>query len=65
MRTIAKQITMVYKLSVECVRGMNLEEECVRIVAMDDGSSLNDLHAIIQKAVSFDDDHLYEFYTAN
>lgn len=53
------------KLKITCVRGAYLTDDCVRVVAMDDSASLLDLHYIIQEAVSFDDDHLFEFFTAN
>ncbi len=56
---------MTVKLRIECVQGMYLKEECVRVVAMDDSASLWDLHQVIQDAVSFDRDHPFEFYTAN
>ena len=56
---------MVLKLRVECMRGRFYEHECVRIIAMDDSSSLLDLHDMIQDAVSFDRDHPFDFYTAN
>ena len=35
------------------------------IIEIDDSSTTEDLHYVIQQAVEFDDDHLYEFYTAN
>ena len=35
------------------------------IIEIDDSSTMEDLHYVIQHAVEFDDDHLYEFYTAN
>lgn len=56
---------MTIKLKVECVRGRYWKNECVRVIAMDDSVSLLDLHELIQDAVSFDQDHLFEFYTAN
>ena len=56
---------MVVKLKVVCIRGRFLSDECVRIVAMDDSSSLYDLHDMIQDAVSFGRDHPFTFYTAN
>lgn len=56
---------MVVKLKVECIRGRFLSDECIRILAMDDSSSLYDLHGIIQDAVSFGRDHPFTFYTAN
>jgi len=33
-------------------------------IEMEDSSTLEDLHYVIQQAVEFDDDHLYEFYVA-
>lgn len=33
-------------------------------IEMEDSSTLEDLHYVIQQAVEFDDDHLYEFYLA-
>ena len=56
---------MIVKLKIVCIRGISLSDECVRVVAMDDTSSLYDLHDMIQDAVSFDRDHLFTFYTAN
>ncbi len=56
---------MVVKLKIVCIRGRFLSDECVRIVAMDDSSSLYDLHDMIQDAVSFGRDHPFTFYTAN
>jgi len=35
------------------------------IIELDDSSTTEDLHYIIQQAVEFDDDHLYEFFLAN
>jgi hypothetical protein len=46
----------------ECVRGRYWEEECVRTIEMDSGSSFVDLHDAIQDAVDFDRDHLFEFF---
>lgn len=35
--------------------------DCIRVIRMNLEDSLYDLHRMIQRAVSFDDDHLYEF----
>jgi len=35
--------------------------DCIRVIRMNLQDSLYDLHRMIQKAVSFDDDHLFEF----
>jgi len=56
---------MIFKLKIECVRGLYLKNECIRIIAMDDSASLLELHDMIQDTVSFGRDHPFEFYTAN
>lgn len=35
--------------------------DCIRVIRMNLSDSLYDLHRIIQEAVAFDDDHLFEF----
>ncbi len=52
----------VYRLTVECVSGAYLKEPCLRVIEIEEDSSLEDLHLAIQKAVSFDNDHLHDFY---
>ncbi len=59
------EILMIFTLAIECVRGLYLEEECIRVVEIDEQASLNDLHNTIQDAVAFDRDHLYDFFLAN
>lgn len=53
---------MIITLKVECIWGIHLEEDCVRVIEIDSKASLNDLHDAIQDAVDFDDDHLFEFF---
>ncbi len=53
---------MIWALRIECVYGLYLEEECIRTIEIDSGSSLFDLHETIQDAVDFDRDHLFEFF---
>lgn len=53
---------MIWTLSVECVSGWYLEENCKRIIEIKSNSSLYDLHYAIQDAVGFGDDHPFEFY---
>ena len=53
---------MIITLRVECVWGPNLQEECVRTIEIDQGASLLDVHYAIQRAVAFDDDHMFEFF---
>ncbi len=52
----------IYTLSVECVSGSYLGEECVRVIEIPEDASLHSLHEAIQDAVNFDRDHLYKFY---
>ena len=54
---------MIWTLKIECEWGRYLEEDCVRMIEIDEGSTLYDLHLIIQKSVKFDNDHLFEFFT--
>ncbi len=56
---------MVIRLRITCVGGADLNEPCVRVVAMEDTASLIDLHEMIQDAVSFDRDHVFGFCIAN
>ena len=53
---------MIYTLTITAVSGAYLEEECIRVLEIDENDTLEDLHFAIQKAVSFDNDHLYDFY---
>ena len=55
---------MICRYQVEVKRGRNLHEPCVRLLAIDDTSSLIDLHELIQLAVGFDRDRAFSFYTA-
>jgi len=54
--------SMVYRLMVECVSGAYLKEPCLRVIEIEGDSTLEDLHLAIQEAVSFDNDHLHDFY---
>lgn len=56
---------MILTLTVECVFGAYLDEECVRVIEIDEQASLYKLHDAIQDAVRFDRDHPFEFYIAN
>lgn len=40
-------------------------EDWYRLIEIDEKANFVDLHNIIQSAVDFDDDHLYEFFIAN
>jgi hypothetical protein len=57
---------MILTLTVECVDGRYLKDQCVRVIEIDENACLHDLSQVILNAVGFDpEDHLYEFYTAN
>ncbi|MFA6716442.1 MAG: hypothetical protein WC082_02170 [Victivallales bacterium] len=56
---------MIFTLTVKCVFGRYLEDECIRVIEIEKDASLYALHAAIQDAVEFDRDHPFEFYTAN
>lgn len=53
---------MIWTLRVECIWGIHLENECVRVLEIESGSSLLGLHDAIQEAIGFDRDHLLEFF---
>ena len=40
-------------------------EDWYRLIEIDEESNFVELHNIIQSAINFDDDHLYEFFIAN
>jgi len=41
---------------------MYFEEDCIRVIEIEESASLIDLHAAIQDSVCFDYDHLFEFF---
>ena len=55
---------MIQILKITLQSGLWAEEPWTATVAVDEASTLEDLHHIIQKAVDFDNDHLYCFYVA-
>ncbi len=56
---------MILTLTIKCVFGHYLEEQCIRIIEFEENTSLYDLHDAIQDAVSFGRDHPFTFYIAN
>ncbi|MBI4581756.1 MAG: hypothetical protein HY718_18815 [Planctomycetes bacterium] len=56
---------MILTLRVECVFGLHLENQCIRVIEIDEQMSLYDLHDAIQDAVGFDRDHPFAFFVAN
>ena len=55
---------MIWTLKVTLVSGIYSTGQCVRVIEIESSATLEDLHLVIQQAVDFDDDHLYEFYYA-
>ena len=53
---------MIWTIKIELLFGMYAEESWSASVELDSMSTLEDLHFIIQDAVNFDNDHMYEFY---
>ena len=50
---------MIWTLKVKVCR---MEPECIQIIEIDSDDDLLNLHYAIQKAVAFDNDHLFEFF---
>ena len=55
---------MILTFRIELLFGYNAEHEWACVIEIDSSSTLEDLHLVIQDAVGFDNDHLYEFYMA-
>lgn len=53
---------MIWTIKIELIFGIYANEDWEVIVEVDSTSTLEDLHFIIQDAVEFDCDHMYEFY---
>ena len=62
MPAVRRDSSMIYTLTVECIGGLYLRAECERVIEIKDDATLEDLHFAIQSAVSFDNDHLYDFH---
>ena len=56
---------MIFTLTVECVSGAYLKEECIRTIEINEETRLYDIHETIQDAVDFDRDHPFSFFIAN
>lgn len=54
---------MILTLTIKLVRGF-CAQTWKATLEIDESAMLEDLHQAIQKAVEFDNDHLYEFYIA-
>jgi len=55
---------MIWTLQIKLLSGRWAEKDWSATIALDASSTLEDLHTIIQRAVDFDNDHLYSFFVA-
>ncbi len=53
---------MIWTIKIELIFGIYAKGKWDAIVEMDSTSTLEELHFIIQDAVEFGNDHMYEFY---
>ena len=53
---------MIWILKAELLYRHSVGEQCIRMIEIDSSAVLEDVHFAIQKAVNFDNDHLYAFY---
>ena len=56
---------MILTLKIECMWGTYLTEDCIRVIEIDEETSLYHLHDFMQDVVDFDRDHLFGFFIAN
>lgn len=57
MTTNSKEMIWILR-----VKQPGRESECIRIIEVKSNTSFLKLHEVIQNAVNFDNDHLFEFY---
>ena len=55
---------MIWTIKIQLLFGLYAEEKWESTVEVDSTSTLEDIHYVIQSAVEFDNDHMYEFYTS-
>jgi hypothetical protein len=55
---------MIWTLNIKLIQGLYAKGPWEAAVELDADCTLDELHHIIQQAVEFDDDHLYEFFVA-
>jgi hypothetical protein len=53
---------MIITIKVQLASGLHAREEWSCELEVEEATSLNDLHRVIQDAVGFDDDHMYMFF---
>ena len=54
---------MIYTLKIKCVWGIYLQEPFERIVEIESGTTLDEMHEVMQSLTNFDNDHCYDFFT--
>lgn len=55
---------MIVTLEIKLLSGLHMSDDWSAVFEIDAQCVLEDLHTFIQKAVHFDNDHLYEFFIA-
>jgi hypothetical protein len=60
----AERSATIWTLNVKLVFGIHAEGPWEATIEIDSSATLVDLHAAIQNAVQFGDDHMYTFYVA-
>ena len=55
---------MVITLELECLANPFFDDEFKCVFEIDESITLDELHLHIQKIIEFDNDHMYEFFTA-
>ncbi len=55
---------MIWTFKIELLMGAFKQSNWQATIELDSSSTLEDIHFIIQQAVDFDNDHLYEFYVS-
>ncbi|MCJ8273026.1 MAG: plasmid pRiA4b ORF-3 family protein [Psychrosphaera sp.] len=56
---------MILTITIKLSLGINTRGEWQATIELDEDTLLVDLHGIIQQAVEFDNDHMFDFYLAN
>ena len=53
---------MIWTIKIQLLYGQQVEDPWESGIEIDAESTLEDIHYVIQSAVKFDNDHMYEFY---
>lgn len=55
---------MIWTVKIVLLNGLYATSPCTHVIEMDSGTTLEDLHLVIQQALHFGNDHLYAFFIA-